>query len=82
MANTSDAFNLAVHQCYRRIDESLRDLEDQTAQLRAETIRLRRALDRLGHDIPRENEAHPHQAHTQHNNNGLKRFVTTSSERG
>ncbi|KAG9854260.1 hypothetical protein KCU98_g2664, partial [Aureobasidium melanogenum] len=69
MSNTSDSFNLATYQCYRQIDRSLRDLEDRTAQLRAETLKLRRALDSMRHGIPGENEAHPHRAHTQHNNN-------------
>lgn len=87
MSNTSDSFNVAAHQCYRRIDEALRvslaslsnfclpsnmifkDLDDRTERLRAETLKLRRALDDLRHGIPGENEAHPHRAHTQHNNN-------------
>lgn len=87
MANTPESFDLAAHQCYRRIEQSLRvslvstfdfpwsynivsqDLEDHTAQVRAETIKLKRALDNLRRGIPRENEAHPHQAHTQHNHN-------------
>lgn len=87
MSNTSDSFSLAAHECYRRIEQSLRvspaftrsfsllsntfskDLEDHTAQVKAETIGLRRALDNLRRDVPRENEAHPHQAHTQHNHN-------------
>ncbi|KAG9522737.1 hypothetical protein KCU93_g7000, partial [Aureobasidium melanogenum] len=69
MSNTSDSFNVAAHQCYRRIDEALRDLDGRTERLRAETLKLRRALDDLRHGIPGENEAHPHRAHTQHNNN-------------
>lgn len=43
------------------------ELEDQEAQLRTETRSLREALDRLRHNIPRENEAHPHRAHARHN---------------
>jgi hypothetical protein len=70
MAHTSASFSLALDDCYRRIDQSLRDLEDHTARVKAETLRLRAALHHMKDTIPRENEHlnRHHQVHVRHVN--------------
>jgi hypothetical protein len=70
MPHTSASFTLALEECYRKLDQSLRDLEDHTARVKAETLRLKAAIPHIKETIPRENEHQNrhHQVHVRHVN--------------
>jgi hypothetical protein len=55
MPHTSASFNLALEECSRKLDQSLRDLEEHAAKVKAETLRLKAAIHHLKDTIPREN---------------------------
>jgi chromosome segregation ATPase len=69
MPHTSAAFNVALEECNRKLDQSLRDLEDHTAKVRTEILRLKATIHHLKDTIPRENEHmnRHHQVHVRHN---------------
>jgi hypothetical protein len=70
MPHTSASFDIALEDCNRKIDQSLRDLEDHTAEVRTEIIRLKATIRHLRDTIPCENEHmnRHHQVHVRHNN--------------
>jgi hypothetical protein len=70
MPHTSAPLALALDDCYRKLGQSLRDLEDHTARIKAETLRLKAAIRHMEDTIPRENEHENrhHQVHVRHVN--------------
>jgi septal ring factor EnvC (AmiA/AmiB activator) len=83
MPHTSASFDLAFEECNRKLDQSLRDLEDHTAKVKAETLRLKAAIHHLEETIPRENKHanRHHQVHVRHVNHVqmIKRTVWHTS---
>jgi hypothetical protein len=70
MPHISAPSTLALDDCYRKLDQSLRDLEDHAARIRAETLRLKAAIRHMKETIPREDEheRRHHHAHGRHTN--------------
>ena len=54
--HTSHSFNIALDDCYRKLDQASRDLEYHTAHVTAEIDQLREHIRHLKETIPREDE--------------------------